>query len=82
MTQHSPPDVPPETAWPDPAQPHRLRRAYQQHVRSGNARPAVQGKYLLERALGGAAMVVAEPVPVHRTGVLTRGNLAHIPMPR
>jgi 2,4-dienoyl-CoA reductase-like NADH-dependent reductase (Old Yellow Enzyme family)/thioredoxin reductase len=35
------------------------------------------GKYLLERALGGAAMVVAEPVPVHRTGVLTRGNFLH-----
>ena len=34
------------------------------------------GKYLLERALGGAAMIVAEPVPVHRTGVLTRGNFA------
>jgi 2,4-dienoyl-CoA reductase-like NADH-dependent reductase (Old Yellow Enzyme family) len=33
--------------------------------------------YLVERALGGAAMVVTEPVPVHRTGVLTRGNLAH-----
>jgi 2,4-dienoyl-CoA reductase-like NADH-dependent reductase (Old Yellow Enzyme family)/thioredoxin reductase len=36
-----------------------------------------QGKYLVERALGGAAMVVCEPVPAHRTGVLTRGNLAH-----
>ncbi len=35
------------------------------------------GKYLLERALGGAAMIVAEPVPVHRTGVLTRGNFLH-----
>ncbi|GAB1481075.1 FAD-dependent oxidoreductase [Paracoccaceae bacterium] len=32
--------------------------------------------YLVERALGGAAMVVCEPVPAHRTGVLTRGNLA------
>ncbi len=32
------------------------------------------GGYLLERALGGAAMIVAEPVPVHRTAVLTRGN--------
>ncbi len=32
------------------------------------------GKYLLERALGQAAMIVAEPMPVHRTGVLTRGN--------
>ncbi|WP_343116482.1 FAD-dependent oxidoreductase [Ostreiculturibacter nitratireducens] len=35
------------------------------------------GAYLLERALGGAAMIVAEPVPVHRTGVLTRGNFRH-----
>ena len=35
--------------------------------------PRVKG-YLAERALGGAAMVVSEPVAVHRTGVLTRGN--------
>lgn len=35
------------------------------------------GGYLLERALGGAAMIVAGPVPVHRTGVLTRGNFLH-----
>jgi 2,4-dienoyl-CoA reductase-like NADH-dependent reductase (Old Yellow Enzyme family)/thioredoxin reductase len=35
------------------------------------------GKYLLERALGGAAMIVTEPVPVHQTGVLTRGNFLH-----
>ncbi len=35
---------------------------------------AQYGAYLLERALGGAAMIVAEPMPVHRTGVLTRGN--------
>ena len=33
--------------------------------------------YLLERAKGGAAMIVSEPVPVHRTGVLTRGNFRH-----
>jgi 2,4-dienoyl-CoA reductase-like NADH-dependent reductase (Old Yellow Enzyme family) len=33
--------------------------------------------YLVERALGGAAMIVCEPVPVHRTGVLTRGNMLH-----
>lgn len=32
------------------------------------------GAYLLERALGGAGMIVAEPMPVHRTAVLTRGN--------
>lgn len=30
--------------------------------------------YYLERSLGGAAMIVVEPVPVHRTAVLTRGN--------
>ncbi len=35
------------------------------------------GGYLLERALGGAGMIVAEPMPVHRTGVLTRGNFLH-----
>ena len=35
------------------------------------------GGYLLERALGGAAMIVAEPMPVHRTAVLTRGNFRH-----
>ncbi len=38
--------------------------------------PRMEG-YLVERALGGAAMIVTEPVPVHRTGVLTRGNLLH-----
>lgn len=30
--------------------------------------------YLLERAIGGAGMIVCEPMPVHRTTVLTRGN--------
>jgi len=35
------------------------------------------GAYLLERAKGGAAMIVAEPMPVHPTGVLTRGNFRH-----
>ena len=33
--------------------------------------------YYLERARGGAAMIVVEPVPVHRTAVLTRGNFLH-----
>ncbi len=33
--------------------------------------------YYLERAMGGAAMIVVEPVPVHATGVLTRGNFRH-----
>lgn len=42
---------------------------------SENGLPGAQfGAYLLERAIGGAGMIVAEPVPVHRTGVLTRGN--------
>ena len=37
--------------------------------------PGVQyGAYLLERAIGGAGMIVCEPMPVHPTGVLTRGN--------
>ena len=30
--------------------------------------------YYAERAMGGAAMVVVEPVPVHAAAVLTRGN--------
>ena len=30
--------------------------------------------YYLERAIGGAAMIVVEPIPIHQTGVLTRGN--------
>ncbi|CAN5497703.1 FAD-dependent oxidoreductase [soil metagenome] len=33
--------------------------------------------YYRERALGGAAMIVVEPVPTHRTAVLTRGNFLH-----
>ena len=33
--------------------------------------------YYTERARGGAAMIVCEPIPAHRTGVLTRGNFLH-----
>ena len=33
--------------------------------------------YYAERALGGAAMVVVEPMPVHSSTVLTRGNFRH-----
>jgi len=33
--------------------------------------------YYEERAKGGAAMIVVEPVPVHATGQLTRGNFRH-----
>ncbi|WP_417424496.1 FAD-dependent oxidoreductase [Hoeflea sp.] len=33
--------------------------------------------YYAERAIGGAAMVVVEPMPVHPAAVLTRGNFRH-----
>ncbi len=33
--------------------------------------------YYRERALGGAAMLVIEPMPVHPAAVLTRGNFKH-----
>ena len=33
--------------------------------------------YYRERALGGAGMIVVEPMPIHRTAVLTRGNFRH-----
>ncbi len=33
--------------------------------------------YYRERARGGAGMIVVEPSPAHRTGVLTRGNFRH-----
>ncbi len=33
--------------------------------------------YYRERAMGGAGMLVIEPVPVHQAAVLTRGNFLH-----
>lgn len=33
--------------------------------------------YYAERAIGGAAVIVIEPVPVHAAAVLTRGNFRH-----
>ena len=33
--------------------------------------------YYRERAIGGAAMIVIEPIPVHQAAVLTRGNFLH-----
>ncbi len=33
--------------------------------------------YYLERARGGAAMIVVEPMPVHQSARLTRGNFRH-----
>lgn len=75
------------TAYPRLSQPlalrgHTLRNriVFGAHTAnmSENGLPGRQfGAYLLERAIGGAAMIVAEPMPVHRTGVLTRGNFRH-----
>ena len=33
--------------------------------------------YYAERAMGGAGMIVVEPIPVHAAAVLTRGNFRH-----
>lgn len=75
------------TAYPRLSQPlslrgHTLRNriVFGAHTAnmSENGLPGRQfGAYLLERAIGGTAMIVAEPMPVHRTGVLTRGNFRH-----
>ena len=76
MTQH------PHLMSPLTLRDHRLRNrvVFGAHTAnmSDQGMPGPRfGKYLLERALGGAAMIVAEPVPVHQTGVLTRGNFLH-----
>ena len=45
---------------------------------SNNGLPEQQHiAYYRERALGGAAMIVVEPMPVHDAAVLTRGNFKH-----
>ena len=33
--------------------------------------------YYRERAIGGAAMIIIEPMPVHASAILTRGNFRH-----
>ena len=50
--------------------------AHTNNMAEGGLPLARQGAYWLERALGGAGMIVTEPVPAHRTGVLTPGYLA------
>ena len=43
-----------------------------------NGYPGAQHRgYYEERAIGGAGMIVVEPMPVHRTAVLTQGNFRH-----
>ncbi|TCN36385.1 FAD-dependent oxidoreductase [Sinorhizobium americanum] len=59
--------------------PHRLRNrvVFGAHTAnmSENGLPGDQHiAYYVERALGGAAMIVVEPMPVHPATVLTRGN--------
>jgi 2,4-dienoyl-CoA reductase-like NADH-dependent reductase (Old Yellow Enzyme family) len=76
MTQH------PRLMQPLQLRQHTLRNriVFGAHTAnmSTNGLPGAQyGAYLLERALGGTAMIVAEPMPVHPTGVLTRGNFLH-----
>jgi 2,4-dienoyl-CoA reductase-like NADH-dependent reductase (Old Yellow Enzyme family) len=45
---------------------------------SQNGLPGAQHvAYYRERAIGGAAMLVVEPMPVHAAAVLTRGNFRH-----
>ncbi|QGY00062.1 FAD-binding protein [Roseovarius faecimaris] len=72
------------TSFPRLTEPLQLRHktlrnrisfgAHTANMSDGGLPGAQYGAYLLERAIGGAGMIVAEPVPVHRTGVLTRGN--------
>lgn len=57
---------------------HRLNFGAHTTNMSDNGIPGERSlHYYLERAIGGAAMIVVEPVPVHRTAVLTRGNFRH-----
>jgi len=71
-------------AFPHLAQPLQLRHltlrnrvvfgAHTANMSEGGLPGARHLGYYRERARGGAAMIVVEPVPVHPTGVLTRGN--------
>ncbi len=75
------------TAYPNLSAPASLRgRTLRNRVVFGahTANMAVEGlpterhvAYYRERAIGGAAMIVVEPMPVHAAAVLTRGNFRH-----
>ena len=63
---------------------YAIARSRQDHVRGaygehGGGRTAGRASHRLLRGagLGGAGMIVVEPVPTHRTAVLTRGNFRH-----
>jgi 2,4-dienoyl-CoA reductase-like NADH-dependent reductase (Old Yellow Enzyme family)/thioredoxin reductase len=77
----------PETPFPHLFSPLALRHKTLKHRLNLGAHTANMAEdglpgerhlgYYTERARGGAAMIVVEPVPTHRTGVLTRGNFRH-----
>ena len=74
----------PSAAFPHVFEPVRLRHktlrsritfgAHTANMAEGGLPGARHVAYYRERALGGAGMIVVEPVPVHRTAILTRGN--------
>ncbi len=74
-------------AFPHVFEPLRLRHktlrsritfgAHTANMAEGGLPGARHIGYYRERALGGAGMIVVEPIPVHRTAVLTRGNFRH-----
>ena len=74
----------PSHAFPHVFDPVRLRHktlrsritfgAHTANMADGGVPGARHVGYYRERALGGAGMIVVEPVPIHRTAVLTRGN--------
>ena len=76
--------MPVSDAFPHLAQPLQLRHltlrnrvvfgAHTANMSEGGLPGARHLGYYRERARGGAAMIVVEPVPVHPTAVLTRGN--------
>jgi len=75
------------TAFPNLFQPLKLRHrtnknrlTFGAHTANMSAEGLPSDRhrgYYEERARGGAGMIVVEPVPVHRTAVLTRGNVKH-----
>ncbi len=76
-----------DTAYPHLFEPAKLRHLTLKNRIVFGAHTANMGEnglpgdmhfgYYRERARGGAAMIVVEPVPPHKTGVLTRGNFLH-----
>lgn len=51
--------------------------AHTTNMAQGGLPGRAHAAYYLERALGGAAMIVVEPMPVHASAILTRGNFLH-----